>query len=381
MPCSVTSDVVDVFLTLATVQSPSGAERPVADLAAAYLRELGLEVAEDDAGGTLGGDAGNLYCRIPATEANGGLPLFLCAHMDTVPPDAPIEPVISFGAIRNSAPTILGADNKASVAVMLDAVRQIVSEGRPHAGIEIVFTVQEEVGLLGAKAFDCTRLHARTGFVYDHAAAIGEIIVQAPSQYTIEATFHGHPAHSGIAPEQGRSAIAAAARAISEMRLGRIDDETTANVGLIRGGTARNIVPAQCWLQAEARSLDPERARRQSQAMLDAMAHAANVEECSVETSVTLEYEAYRYRRGDATVALACEALENAGHEPSTVSAGGGADAHVFNQRGLHCLNLGNGMARIHTADEEIAVADLSAMVDVTLALVETARTREVEGG
>jgi tripeptide aminopeptidase len=206
------------------------------------------------------------------------------------------------------------------------------------------------------------------------------VITHAPSQYTVEATFHGHPAHSGIAPEQGRSAIAAAARAIAEMRLGRIDDETSANVGLIRGGTARNIVPAQCWLQAETRSLDPERARRESQAMLDAMAHAANVEECTVETSVTLEYEAYRYRRGDATVALAFAALERAGHEPRAASAGGGADAHVFNQRGLHCLNLGNGMARIHTAEEEIAVADLSAMVDVTLALVDAARTRGSNG-
>jgi tripeptide aminopeptidase len=381
MPCSVTSDVVDVFMSLAAVPSPSGDERAVADLVAAYLRELGLEVSEDDAASSLRGNAGNLYCRVPASDGNGGLPLFFCAHIDTVPPDAPIEPVIAHGAIRNSAPTILGADNKASVAVMLEAVRQLVAEGRPHAGVELVLTVQEEVGLLGAKAFDCSRLHARTGFVYDHAASIGEIITHAPSQYTIEATFHGHPAHSGIAPEQGRSAIAAAARAIAEMRLGRIDDETSANVGLIRGGVARNIVPAQCWLQAETRSLDPERARRESQAMLDAMAHAANVEECSVETSVTLEYEAYRYRRSDPTVALAIEALERAGYEARTASAGGGADAHVFNQRGLHCLNLGNGMARIHTAEEEIAVADLSAMVDVTLALVETARTREGDGG
>src|SRR3954449_11476846 len=146
MPCSVTSDVVDVFMSLAAVPSPSGDERAVADLVAAYLRELGLEVSEDDAASSLRGNAGNLYCRVPASGDNGGLPLFFCAHIDTVPPDAPIEPVIAHGTIRNSAPTILGADNKASVAVMLEAVRQLVSEGRPHAGVELVITVQEEVG-------------------------------------------------------------------------------------------------------------------------------------------------------------------------------------------------------------------------------------------
>jgi tripeptide aminopeptidase len=261
--------------------------------------------------------------------------------------------------VTNAAPAILGADNKAAVAAMLDAIRVVVQEGRPHAGVELVLTVQEEVGLLGAKAFDAARLHARVGFVYDHAAPVGEVIAAGPTQYTIGATFHGHASHSGIAPEQGRSAIAAAARAIAEMRLGRIDDESTANVGLIRGGTARNIVPAECSLLAEVRSLDSGKARRMAQEMVDAMAHAANLEECSVDTTVTHEYEAYRLRRGDVALTLA-----------------GGADSHVFNARGLSCACLANGMASVHTADEHIAVGDVEGMARVTLALIEAARAR-----
>jgi tripeptide aminopeptidase len=380
MPCSITSDVVDVFMSLAAVPSPPGEERTVADLCAGYLAQLGLEAEEDDAGAELGGSAGNLYARLAATEGEGGTPLFFCAHMDTVEPEAPIEPLLVNGTIRNAQEGILGADNKATVAAFLDTLREVRERGLPHAGIELVLTVQEEVGLRGAKAFDATRLHARDGFVYDHASPLGEVVLAAPTQHTIDAVFHGRPAHSGIAPELGRSAVVAAARAIAEMRLGRIDDETTANVGRISGGIARNIVPAECTLTAEARSLDPRKARQQAQAMLDAMVHAANLEECSVETAVRLEYEAYRLRRSDTPVALAFEALAACGYEPRAIESGGGADAHVFNARGLCCLNLPNGMASIHTAEEEIAVADLQGMVRVTLALVEAARRLPAAG-
>jgi tripeptide aminopeptidase len=374
VPCSVDSDVVEVFTSLATVQSPPGEERIVADLVTGYLRQLGLEVDEDEAAGALAGSAGNLLCRIPPTEGETGTPIFLCAHMDTVLPEAPIEPVIANGSIRNAQEGILGADNKSAVAAMLDAARQVVERKLPHPGIELVFTVQEEVGLLGAKAFDASRLHARVGFVYDHAAPIGDVVLAAPSAYSIDATFLGHPAHSGIAPEQGRNAIAAAARAIAEMRLGRVDAVSTANVGEVRGGVARNIVPAVASLVAEVRSLDGERARAMAQEMVDAMAHAANAEECSVETTVALDYTAYRFRRTDRPVRLAFQALEASGYTPRAIESGGGADAHVFNAVGLECLNVCNGMARIHTAEEEITVGDLQGMVQVTLALIEAAR-------
>jgi tripeptide aminopeptidase len=371
---AVTEGVLELFLQLVRVSSPPGGEREVDDLCAGYLRELGLDVVEDDAASPLGGTAGNLYCAIPATPGVQGTPLFFCAHTDTVPHDVPISPVVRDGVVTNSEHGILGADNKASVAGMLDAVRQIVQGGIPHAGIELVLTAQEEVGLRGAKAFDHDRLQAPIGYVFDHAAPIGGMVLEAPTQYSIDARFIGREAHSGIAPEEGRSAIAAAARAVAEMRLGRIDDETTANVGLIRGGSARNIVAGLCTLSAEARSLDATKALRQCQAMIDAITHAADAEGCEVETATTHEYEAYRLRRADPVVALAEQALTACGYVPEALRTGGGADAHIFNARGRPCLNLPNGMQAIHTSSESIAVADVEGVTRIVLALVDAAR-------
>ena len=366
---------LDLFAELAALPSPSGEERAVADAVSLYLRDLALAVEEDGAGSKVGSTSGNLLCRLEPHGTNGGgVPLFLCAHLDTVPPEGAIEPVVEEGLVRNAAGTILGADNKAAVAVMLEAVRVIVVEGRPHAGIELVFTPKEEVGLLGAAAFDHTRLHASVGYVYDQAAPIGEVVLGAPNAAALLARFHGRASHAGMYPEEGRSAIAAAARAIADLRLGRLDEETTANVGRIEGGTARNIVPEWCTLTAEARSHDERKLADVVQEMLDAIAFAASVEECEVETEVEKSYRGYRFRRDDQAVSLAAHALTTAGYAPTYALSGGGADANVFNERGLSCVNLANGMAQIHTADEHIAVADLEGMVEVTLALVDAAR-------
>src|SRR5881409_60833 len=200
------SEVVDLFTELAALPSPPGEERAVADVVIGYLRDLGLSVDEDDAGPKVGSNIGNVYCRLEATD--GGNPIFLCAHLDTVPPEGPLEPVIEEGIVRNAGGTILGADNKSAVAAMLEATRRVLAENRPHAGIELLFTPKEEVGLLGAYAFDHTRLRARTGYVYDQAAPIGEVILGAPSSQALEIVFHGRASHSGMFPEEGRSAIA-----------------------------------------------------------------------------------------------------------------------------------------------------------------------------
>jgi tripeptide aminopeptidase len=364
--------ILDLFLDLAAMPSPPGEERGVADRIAAELRGLGLQVDEDDAGRAIGASAGNLYCRLEPTAE--GTPLFLCSHMDTVPPTAAIEPVVDDGVVRNSAGTILGADNKSAVAAMVEATRRLVQERRPHAGLELVFTAKEEVGLRGARAFDCGRLAARVGYVYDQAGPIGEVILGAPYSSIMEVTFVGRAAHAGMAPEDGRSAIAAAGRAIADMRLGRLDDETTANVGTIRGGVARNIVPERCSFNGEARSHDERKLAEVVQEMLEACTFAAALTGCELETEVEPGFRGYRFRREDQAVRLARGALERAGHEPTYSLSGGGADANVFNVRGLACVNLANGMAEIHSPDEHIAVADLEAMVDVTLALLEEAR-------
>jgi tripeptide aminopeptidase len=367
------SPLLDLFLELCAMPSPPGEERAVADRVGAYLTELGLEWDEDDAAERLDGTTGNIYCRLPSGNG-GGTPIFLCAHTDTVPLDGSLEPVVEDGIVRNAGGTILGSDNKAAVVVMLEAARRILGEGRPHAGIELVFTPQEEIGLLGAVAFDGSRLEARIGYVYDQAAPIGEIILGAPHSQELKARFQGRAAHAGMYPEEGRSAIAAAARAIVDMRLGRLDEETTANVGIVDGGTARNVVPEWCTLEAEARSHDTGKLGAVIQEMLDACTFAATVSECALEIEATPKFHGYRFREHDPAVQLAATALQSAGFQPSYALSGGGADANAFNERGLSCVNLANGMAEIHTPDEHIAVADLDAMVEVTLALVDAAR-------
>jgi tripeptide aminopeptidase len=365
-------DVVSLFTELAALPSPPGNERAVADVVAAYMRDVGLDVSEDDAGSEIGSNAGNLYARIEATEA--GTPLFFCAHLDTVPPEAGIEPVLEDGVIRNAAGTILGADNKSAVAVMLEGARRILSENRPHAGVELLFTPMEEVGLYGAAAFDHKRLDARIGYVYDQAAPIGEVILGAPYSHSMNVKLHGRAAHAGMYPEEGRSAIAAAAKAIADFKLGRVDEETTANVGLIDGGTAGNIVPESCTFLADVRSHDPKKLADTVREMLESITFAASLEDCQVETEVHKSYNGYRFKRDDAVVRIASSALERSGFEPSFTLSGGGADANVFNERGLACVNLANGMTDIHTPEERIAVSDLERMVDVTLALVDVAR-------
>jgi tripeptide aminopeptidase len=367
--------VVSLFTELAAIPSPPGQERAVADRVIAYLRELGLDVEEDAAGDRIGSTMGNVVARLPATDGTGeGTPIFLCAHLDTVPPTAPIEPVLEDGIVRNANPTILGADNKAAVAAMLEATRRVLDEGRPHAGLELVFTPKEEVGLEGAKALDPKLLTAGVGFVYDHAGPIGEVVVAAPAATAIDAVFKGRAAHAGMHPEEGRSAVYAAARAIADLRLGRIDAETTANVGTIAGGTARNIVPDRCTVAAEARSRDESKLTGLVQEIMDSLTFAASLVDCEVEIEVQESYRAYRFDQEARVLELAYGALEDTGFEPRPIETGGGADANVFNVRGRACVNLANGMARIHSADEHIAVADLEAMVEVTLALIDRAR-------
>lgn len=357
------SDTLDLFVELAAVLSPPGEEDAVAARVTQYLRDCGVAVEVDE--------FGNLYSRLDPTAA--GEPLLLCAHLDTVPPTDVIEPQVVDGVVSNARDTILGADDKSAVAAMLEGTRTVLAENRPHAGIELLFTLQEEVGLRGAAAFDQTKLRARVGYVYDQAAPIGTVILGAPYAMSMEVTFHGRASHSGMYPDEGRSAIAAASRAIAEMRLGRVDEVSTANVGTITGGTATNIIPEWCSFTAEARSHDEARLAGLVQEMQDAITFAAGVAECDVETKIHRSYHGYRFAKSDKAVEIAASALTKAGYEVVYELSGGAADANVFNERGLSVVNLANGMTDIHTPDERISVADLDGMVAVTLALVESA--------
>jgi tripeptide aminopeptidase len=355
------------FVRLCEIESPSQRERAVAEAVAAELRELGLEVDEDGSASVTGSDSGNLLARIAGPE--GARSVLLCAHLDTVPLAAPVNVVQENGAFRNGNEAILGADNKAAVATILATARRLAAEGAP-VGVELLFTTCEERALDGAKAVGTEGLRSEYGFVFDHASPIGEIVVASPTYYRLEARFLGHAAHAGIRPEAGRNAIAAAARAIAAMRMGRLDDETTANVGVIEGGTAANVVAERCVVELEARSLDDARAAEVVQAMVDAATEAAAYAECDVETEVERLFRGYRLPRTAPPVEVAAAALDSCGFEPSYITTGGGSDANVFMAAGLPVVNVANGTERNHQPDESVTVEALEWMLDVTLAIV-----------
>jgi tripeptide aminopeptidase len=356
------------FVRYCEIESPSGREREMADALIADLRALGLEVDEDDTAAATGAGSGNLLARIPGPE--GAPTVLLCAHMDTVPLDGPVEVVSDNGLLTNRHDAILGADNKAAIATIMGAVRRIVRDGEAPATVEILFTTGEEQALEGAKALDRSRLTADFGYVFDHASPIGEIVMASPTYYSVEARFKGQAAHAGIRPEAGHNAIAAASRAVAAMRIGRLDPETTANVGRIEGGTAANVVAERCFVELETRSLDDARAGEVVSEMVDALAEAASNSECDVETSVERLFQSYRLPRSALAVEVAAAALRDCEVEPVYITTGGGSDANVLIPAGLPVVNLANGTERNHQPDESVTVEALETMLDVTIALL-----------
>jgi tripeptide aminopeptidase len=338
----------------------------------ADLRSLGLEVMEDGSSAATGSQSGNLLARIAGPE--GARTILLCAHLDTVPLAAEVKVIREGGVFRNANEAILGADNKAAVAVLLQVARRLVQAGAP-VGVEFLFTTCEEVGLKGAKEVDRAWLRSEFGFVFDHATPIGELIVAAPTYNLLEARFHGAAAHAGIRPEAGRNAIAAAAKALASMTMGRIDEGTTANIGTIEGGSAANVVAEHCRVELEARSLDDDRASAVVGEMVDRLAEAATDTECDVETSVEQLFRAYRLSRNAPHVRAAASALERLGIEPSYVTTGGGSDANALILSGLPMLNVANGTERNHQPDESVTVEALERMLDVTLGIVQQSVT------
>jgi tripeptide aminopeptidase len=361
----------ETFEALCRIESPSGRERRCADWVKAELDGIGIGVEEDGAGAIVGSDSGNLLARVPGTGEGSVL---LCAHLDTVPLMAPVEPVTVDGGWENANDGILGADNKAAVAVMLELARRLHgSRERSEVGIELLFTVCEEVALRGAKAFDASLLNSRFGYVFDHASPIGEIVLASPTYYRIVADIHGRAAHAGIRPENGRSAILAAARGIAAMRLGRLDPETTANVGTIQGGLGANVVAERCRIEAEVRSIDTTRAEAVTTELVDHLQEGADASECDLDITVERMFEGYRTRASAPSVALAELALHDCGYEPRQIATGGGSDANALQVAGFECLNLANGTERNHEPTERVSVDALDGMLEVAIALIEHA--------
>jgi tripeptide aminopeptidase len=353
--------MLERFVRLCEIASPTGEEREVADAVLDELRGLGVDVAEDASAAPARAGAGNLIARIPG-RADGWLSFF--SHLDTVPHEGPIEVSSENGVYRSRGDTILGADNKAAVTVLMELAARHVSDPAP-LGLELVFTVAEEDGLRGAKELDLSTLRAPFGYVLDHATPIGEVIVAAPTYKRLVAEFTGHEAHAGINPEDGHSAIAAAAAAVAGMRLGRLDEETTANVGVIEGGTASNVVPGHCVILAEARGIDGERAAATIGEMVDACTWAAGEHGCDVDARVSEMFRGYRLDPKSAAVQVASEALTRVGREPQHVATGGGSDANALVASGFEAVLLANGTEANHTPDERVSARSLDAMLEV----------------
>jgi len=361
----------ETFAALCRIPSSFGSERACADHVAAELRGMGLEVTEDDAAEASGAECGNLLARLPG---RGERTIMLCGHLDTVDDGGvPVEPVVVDGGWENANAGILGADNKAAVAVILELARRCSVEGSP-VGVELLFTVSEENALAGAKEFDASVLQSEFGYVFDHATPIGEIITASPTYFRIAADFHGRAAHAGIRPEDGRSAILAAAHAIAAMPLGRIDDQTTANVGSIQGGAgSTNIVPERCRLLAETRSIDPARVEDVVAKLVDAIHDGAAHAECDVDVTSERLFVGYRIKPGSPVVQAAEAALRACGYEPRRIVTGGGSDANALEVAGLQCVNLANGTERAHEPTERVPVVALESMLDVAFALLDEA--------
>ncbi len=360
----------DLFVRLAGIRSPSLEEREMADAVKDFVRGVGLEAFEDASAALTGGDCGNLIVRLPGRGE--GTPIALCAHLDTVPLDRAPTVIVENGVVRSDGETILGADDKAAVAALLLVLRDLAQEP-PAAAVEFVFTAGEEIGLQGAKALDPASVAAAAVFVFDSEGEPGAVIAAAPTLKAIAAEFRGVAAHAGIEPQRGRSAILAAARALAAMDLGRIDDETTANAGLIEGGSAVNVVAERCVVRAEARSRDEQKLAAQVAGMVEAITVAAAETGVDVEIEIEEHYRGYAHAADALPLRIADAALADAGLEARHVGSGGGSDANVFNARGLPSLTLGVGFERVHSPHECIRLERLEQLYRLGHALVRAA--------
>ncbi len=369
------SRLVNEFMELVQIDSETKHEQAISLVLKQKFADLGLEVSEDDAAAKTGHGAGNLFALWEGSGTVEGAPtIFFTCHMDTVTPGVGIKPQLDEdGYIRSDGTTILGADDKAGIAAIFEAIRTVTEQGIPHGRIQFVITVGEESGLLGARALDGSKLEAKFGYALDSNGAIGDIAVAAPTQARVTIKMYGRSAHAGVNPEDGISAIQVAAKAIARMPLGRIDEETTANIGRFEGGGATNIVCDFVKLDAEARSIVQHKLDRQIEAMRAAVESAAEEFGAKGELESDIIYPAYHYEDDAPVVQLARQAIEAIGRTPRTFHSGGGSDANIFNGLGVPTVNLAVGYEHIHTTKEQIKVEDLVKTTELVVELIKKA--------
>ncbi|RDY23609.1 M20/M25/M40 family metallo-hydrolase [Romboutsia maritimum] len=351
--------VINEFLELVQIDSPSSKEGKIAQILVKKLEEIGCSVIIDDAGNKVGGETGNVIATLKGNRL--GKKILFSSHMDTVSPGINVKPIVdeTKGIITSDGTTVLGSDDKAGIAAILEGLRTIKEKDIQHPDIQVVFSIWEEGGLRGAKCLDYSKIDAEYAFVLDSGGAPGEIIIKAPAQDAIKVKITGKPAHAGLQPENGISAIMVASRAIENMNLLRIDEETTANIGIVKGGVATNIVMPELEILAESRSLNEEKLNNQTQHMVDTFKKAAKDFGANIEIQTERAYNPLNIDEDDEIVKLAKRALSNLNIKGKTASTGGGSDTNILNKNGIKAVNLGIGMKNAHTLEEYIAIEDI----------------------
>lgn len=364
-----TQRLVDEFMEMVRINSLSKKEAVLANVLVEKLKHLGFDVVVDNAGEKIGGNTGNIIAKMKGSK-NVSTVLF-CAHMDTVVPGENIQPVLRDGIIYSDGTTILGADDKAGIAGILEAIRYIKENAIPHGNIEVVFTISEEGGLFGAKNLDYALIESKMAFILDSGGSVGEIIVHAPAQKKLHVKIKGKAAHAGIAPESGINAIQVAARAIDQMKLLRIDSETTANVGIIKGGTASNIVCDSVEMILEARSLNDNKLDAQVHHMIECIQNACEEYATIGEIEVENSYPAFHIDSDSKLLKIMDAATQRMGKKMTPKPTGGGSDTNVFNGNGLPSATLAVGMTNVHTTSEYISVESLIGVAELVAAIIQ----------
>ncbi|HDK26211.1 MAG TPA: M20/M25/M40 family metallo-hydrolase [Candidatus Atribacteria bacterium] len=361
--------LVEGFMELVRIDSLSRKEKDLADFLLEKLKNLGLEVIVDQAGEKIKSNSGNIIARLKG-NTNNEIPIMFSAHMDTVVPGENIKPICDGEKIVSDGKTILGADDKAAIAALLEALYIIRENDIPHGDIEILFTICEEIGLKGAKNLDISSLKAQIGFVLDAEGSVGKIITTAPSQNYLEIIIYGKSAHAGANPEEGINAIQVAGYALSRMKLGRIDEETTSNIGIISGGRATNIVPDVVRLKGEVRSRNEEKLEKYTEQIKKISENTAQEFKAKAVVKINKEYYSYNLSPDEQVVSIATKAAKNIGLQPLLYPSGGGSDANVFNKNGIPSVALAIGMEKVHTVEEYILIKDLKNTAEYILSII-----------
>ncbi|MBM7836759.1 M20/M25/M40 family metallo-hydrolase [Clostridium sardiniense] len=349
--------VLDRFIEYIQISSESKNEKVFSEKLTEDLEKIGLEVSRDNAGDIIGGTTGNIIAKLKGDESRE--PLLFSCHMDTVTPGINIKPIIKGNIIYSDGTTILGGDDKAGIAALIEALINVKEEKVNHPTIEVIFTIAEEIGLCGSKNLDYSKIESKRGFVLDTSGEVGTIVNKGPAQDKIDIIIKGKPAHAGVAPENGISAINVASKAIAAMNLLRIDEDTTANIGTIKGGTATNIVCPEVVIEAEARSTKIDKLDKQTKHMVDTFNKICDEENAECQIKVTRVYGQFVVDETDDIIKLASKSFENLGYNVEIKSSGGGSDTNILNCNGIKAVNLAIGERSPHTLDEHYHIYDL----------------------